>query len=154
MVEKIDITEKNVADVVVKQLAELDASKNMMDQYTQSVDPLNKQRVPADEEDDIEALEEELSACSESERRALYVSLDAALGALGAAPARCPRLAATRARLERLAFALAAPPAPPPNAPPATLAPLQAQHNAHKPRLALLNHTQSQSTRHQSRMGQ
>lgn len=72
---------------------------------------------------------QELSACSESERRALYVSLDAALSALGAAPARWPRLAAQRARLERLAFALAAPPAPPPDpapaAPPTTLAPLQ-----------------------------
>ncbi|XP_050559182.1 uncharacterized protein LOC118266793 [Spodoptera frugiperda] len=127
--EKIDMTEKNVADVVVKKLAELDASKNMMDQYRQSVDPLKKQPVQADEEDDIEALEEELSACSESERRALYVSLDAALSALGAAPARWPRLAAQRARLERLAFALAAPPAPPPDpapaAPPTTLAPLQ-----------------------------
>lgn len=32
------MTEKNVADVVVKKLAELDASKNMMDQYRQSVD--------------------------------------------------------------------------------------------------------------------
>ncbi|XP_022819474.1 uncharacterized protein LOC111351669 [Spodoptera litura] len=91
--EKIDITEKNVADVVVKKLAELDATKNMMDQYRQSVDPLKKHLVQADEEDDIEALEEELSACSESERRALYVSLDAALSALGAAPARWPRLA-------------------------------------------------------------
>ncbi|CAH1645907.1 unnamed protein product [Spodoptera littoralis] len=144
--EKIDITEKNVADVVVKKLAELDASKNMMDQYRQSVDPLKKHLVQADEEDDIEALEEELSACSESERRALYVSLDAALSALGAAPARCPRLAAQRARLERLAFALAAPPRPrptrrPPRPPRPRLRwrPCRAQHNAHTPRIAQLH---------------
>ncbi|XP_068629775.1 uncharacterized protein corn isoform X3 [Battus philenor] len=38
--EKIDVTEKNVADVVVKKLAELDASKNMMEQYRQSVEAL------------------------------------------------------------------------------------------------------------------
>lgn len=36
--DKIDMTEKNVADVVVKKLAELDASKNMMEQYRQSVE--------------------------------------------------------------------------------------------------------------------
>lgn len=36
--DKIDITEKNVADVVVKKLAELDASKNMMEQYRQSIE--------------------------------------------------------------------------------------------------------------------
>ncbi|KAJ8725846.1 hypothetical protein PYW08_004029 [Mythimna loreyi] len=122
--DKIDMTEKNVADVVVKKLAELDASKNMMEQYRQSVEMLKKQLAQAGEEDDIEAVEEELSACSESERRALYVSLDAALSALGGAPARCARLAATRARLERLAFALAAaPPAPAPPSPPAAPAP-------------------------------
>ncbi|XP_075969868.1 microtubule-binding protein cornetto isoform X2 [Anticarsia gemmatalis] len=38
--DKIDLTEKNVADVVVKKLAELDASKNMMEQYRQSVEAL------------------------------------------------------------------------------------------------------------------
>lgn len=36
--DKIDVTEKNVADVVVKKLAELDASKNMMEHYRQSVE--------------------------------------------------------------------------------------------------------------------
>ena len=36
--DKLDITEKNVADVVVKKLAELDASKNMMQQYRQSIE--------------------------------------------------------------------------------------------------------------------
>ncbi|PZC81673.1 hypothetical protein B5X24_HaOG212117 [Helicoverpa armigera] len=111
--DKIDMTEKNVADVVVKKLAELDASKNMMEQYRQSVETLKKQLAQAGEEDDIEAVEEELSGCSESERRALYASLDAALSALGGAPTRWSRLAAARARLERLAFALAAAPAPP-----------------------------------------
>ncbi|CAB3235046.1 unnamed protein product [Arctia plantaginis] len=120
--DKIDLTEKNVTDVVVKKLAELDASKNMMEHYRQSVETLKMQLAQAGEEDDFEAVEEELSACSESERRALYVALDGALLALGAAPgcARSPRLASLRARLERLAFALAAPPPPPPAAAPAT----------------------------------
>lgn len=57
-------------------------------------------------------LPQELSGCSESERRALYVSLDGALSALGGVAARWPRLHPHRARLERLAFALAAPPGP------------------------------------------
>ncbi|RVE44428.1 hypothetical protein evm_010905 [Chilo suppressalis] len=112
--DKIDVTEKNVADVVVKKLAELDASKNMMEQYRQSVEMLKKQLAQTGEDDDLEFLEEEFTSCSEEERRARYEALDAALAALSsrAATRAWPRLAALQLRLERLAFAAAAPPPP------------------------------------------
>ncbi|KAL0842325.1 hypothetical protein ABMA28_014453 [Loxostege sticticalis] len=42
--DKIDLTEKNVADVVVKKLAELDASKNLMEQYRQSIEVFTRFR--------------------------------------------------------------------------------------------------------------
>ncbi|XP_063620481.1 plectin-like isoform X2 [Cydia splendana] len=112
--DKIDVTEKSVADVVVKKLAELDASKNMMEQYRQSVEALKKQLAQTGEDDDLDFVEEELSACSEGERRLRYEALDAALGALaGRQPLvrAWPRLAALQRRLERLAFAVALPPA-------------------------------------------
>lgn len=112
--DKIDLTEKNVADVVVKKLAELDASKNMMEQYRQSVENLKKQLAQTGDEDDLEIVEEEVLACTETERRAAYEALDAALSALGAAPSRPARLTALRAGLERLAFVLASPPSPAP----------------------------------------
>ncbi|XP_061712562.1 uncharacterized protein LOC133521549 isoform X2 [Cydia pomonella] len=114
--DKIDVTEKNVADVVVKKLAELDASKNMMEQYRQSVEALKKQLAQTGEDDDLDFVEEELSVCSEGERRQRYEALDAALGALGARQPLVrawPRLAALQRRLERLAFAVAQPPPPP-----------------------------------------
>ncbi|CAH2228998.1 jg900, partial [Pararge aegeria aegeria] len=38
--DKIEVTEKNVADVVVKKLAELDACKNLMEQYQHSIEGL------------------------------------------------------------------------------------------------------------------
>lgn len=61
---------------------------------------------------------QELSSCSESSRRSLYAALDGALAALVAvANSSCPRLAALRTRLERLAFALASLPPPPPPPP-------------------------------------
>ncbi|XP_047988615.1 uncharacterized protein LOC125228189 isoform X2 [Leguminivora glycinivorella] len=56
--DKIDVTEKSVADVVVKKLAELDASKHMMEQYRQSVEALKKQLAQTGEEDDLDFLEE------------------------------------------------------------------------------------------------
>ncbi|XP_013195668.2 nuclease SbcCD subunit C [Amyelois transitella] len=106
--DKIDVTEKNVADVVVRKLAELDASKTMMEQYRHSIENLKKQLAQSgDDDDDLEFIEEELKCCSESERRTRYEALDAAASALSAA-ARWPRLAAVRARIERLAFAIAA----------------------------------------------
>ncbi|KAJ0180705.1 hypothetical protein K1T71_004109 [Dendrolimus kikuchii] len=115
--DRIDLTEKNVADVVLKKLAELDASKHMMEQYRHHVETLKKQLAQSSEEDNLEFVEEELASCSESERRARYEALDAALGALGEATrvgavAGWPRLAALHRRLERLAFAVAAPPPP------------------------------------------
>ncbi|CAK1581624.1 unnamed protein product [Parnassius mnemosyne] len=111
--DKIDVTEKNVADVVVKKLAELDASKNMMEQYRQSVETLRKQVAQYDEEDDVDMIEKELAGCDENERRQRYEALDSALAALAAVDGWA-RLAALQRRLERLAFALAAPPAPQP----------------------------------------
>ncbi|XP_059057044.1 uncharacterized protein LOC131850724 [Achroia grisella] len=114
--DKIDVTEKNVADVVVKKLAELEASKNMMEQYRQSIETLKNQLAQSGEEDDLEFVEEELRSCSESSRRQRYEALDAALTALAALP-DWPRVAALQRRLERLAFLLASPPPPP--APPA-----------------------------------
>ncbi|XP_072943872.1 uncharacterized protein corn [Epargyreus clarus] len=108
--DKLDVTEKNVADVVVKKLAELDASKHMMEQYRLNVETLKKQLAQSGEEDDIELIEAELSGCSEGERRARYAALDAALGALGGVAPHWPRAARLARRLERLAFALAAPP--------------------------------------------
>ncbi|CAH2073420.1 unnamed protein product, partial [Iphiclides podalirius] len=107
--DKIDVTEKNVADVVVKKLAELDASKNMMEQYRQSVETLRKQLAQSGEEDEVDFIEEELIGCGEIERRQRYEALDQALGALATVDG-WPRLAALQRRLERLAFALAAPP--------------------------------------------
>ncbi|KAM3962989.1 microtubule-binding protein cornetto [Aphomia sociella] len=125
--DKIDVTEKNVADVVVKKLAELEASKSMMEHYRQSIDTLKIQLAQTGEEDDLEFVEEELRSCSESERRQRYEALDAALSALAARPgALCawPRLAALHHRLERLAFLLASPPpAPPHPVPPTPAAP-------------------------------
>ncbi|KPJ05075.1 hypothetical protein RR46_04191 [Papilio xuthus] len=109
--EKIDVTEKNVADVVVKKLAELDASRHMMEQYRHSVEMLKKQLAQSGEEEEINFIEEELAGCGENERRQRYEALDAALGALAAVDG-WPRLAALQRRLERLAFALAAPPPP------------------------------------------
>ncbi|CAG4988427.1 unnamed protein product [Parnassius apollo] len=111
--DKIDVTEKNVADVVVKKLAELDASKNMMEQYRQSVETLKKQVAQYDEEDDVDIIEKELASCDENERRQRYEALDAALSALAAVDGWA-RASALQRRLERLAFALAAPPAPAP----------------------------------------
>ncbi|XP_014370229.2 uncharacterized protein LOC106720161 [Papilio machaon] len=107
--EKIDVTEKNVADVVVKKLAELDASRHMMEQYRHNVEMLKKQLAQSGEEEEINYIEEELAGCGENERRQRYEALDAALGALSAVDG-WPRLAALQRRLERLAFALAAPP--------------------------------------------
>ncbi|XP_053625657.1 nuclease SbcCD subunit C isoform X2 [Plodia interpunctella] len=107
--DKIDVTEKNVAEVVVRKLAELDASKNMVEQYRHSIENLKKQLAQSGEDDDLEFIEEELKCCSESERRQQYEALDAAAAALEPAR-RWPRLAALRLRLERLAFALASPP--------------------------------------------
>lgn len=114
--DKIDVTEKNVADVVVKKLAELDASKNMIEQYRQSIETLKNQLAQSGEEDDLQFVEEELRSCSESSRRQRYEALDAALSALATLPP-WPRVAALQRRLERLAFLLASPPAP--HSPPA-----------------------------------
>ena len=36
--DKIEVTEKNVADVVVKKLAELEACKTLMEEYQQSIE--------------------------------------------------------------------------------------------------------------------
>ncbi|XP_068629774.1 nuclease SbcCD subunit C isoform X2 [Battus philenor] len=107
--EKIDVTEKNVADVVVKKLAELDASKNMMEQYRQSVEMLKQLLAQSVEEDEMAFLEEELAGCGENERRQRYEALDSALSALSSVDGWA-RVAALQRRLERLAFALATPP--------------------------------------------
>ncbi|XP_049867439.1 uncharacterized protein LOC126367758 [Pectinophora gossypiella] len=119
--DKIDVTEKNVADVVVKKLAELEASKNLMEHYRHSIETLKNQLSQPGEEDELQLIEEELSSCDEAERRQLYGALDAALAALAARPRQLrawPRLAGLTARLERLAMALARP--PPPHALPLT----------------------------------
>lgn len=122
--DKIDMTERNVADVVVKKLAELDASKNMMEQYRQSIETLKRQ-LRQGEGDALDFVEEDVISCSESDRRERYEALDAALSALSCRPQAVvwPPLSALRAALERLAFALAAAPAPP-NAAIATQQPL------------------------------
>ncbi|CAH4037210.1 uncharacterized protein LOC123719223 isoform X1 [Pieris brassicae] len=108
--EKLDVTEKNVADVVVKKLAELDASKHMMEQYRTSIETLKNQLVQCTEEDDVEVIERELSSCEETERRLRYEAVEGALSSLSSLG--WPRLMPLRLRLERLAFALAAPPRP------------------------------------------
>ncbi|XP_063822187.1 nucleolin-like [Ostrinia nubilalis] len=128
--DKLDLTEKNVADVVVKKLAELDASKNLMEQYRQSIEALKKQVAQSGEEEELEFIEEELASCSESERRVRYEALDAALQALHARPRAIrswPRLRRLQRDLELLAFAVVAPapparpqPAPPPPQLPST----------------------------------
>ncbi|GBP14494.1 hypothetical protein EVAR_7773_1 [Eumeta japonica] len=108
--DKIDATERNVADVVVKKLAELDASKNMIDQYRQSIEALKRQLAQVGEIDDLDVLETELISCAENERRERYEAVDAALMAFSSrqgAVSAWPRLAALQARLERLAFAVA-----------------------------------------------
>ncbi|XP_052737496.1 uncharacterized protein LOC112044118 isoform X2 [Bicyclus anynana] len=112
--DKIEVTEKNVADVVVKKLAELDACKNLMEQYQHSIEVLKSQLAQRGEEDEIDLIEQELECCDEGERRRRCEAVEAALGALSHAP----RLLPLRRRLERLALALAAPPpAPSPRAP-------------------------------------
>ncbi|XP_022120450.2 uncharacterized protein LOC110996880 isoform X2 [Pieris rapae] len=108
--EKLDVTEKNVADVVVKKLAELDASKHMMEQYRHSIETLKNQLVQSTEEDDVEVIERELSSCEETERRLRYEAVEGALSSLSSLG--WPRLMPLRLRLERLAFALATPPRP------------------------------------------
>ncbi|XP_028038093.1 microtubule-associated protein futsch isoform X1 [Bombyx mandarina] len=105
--EKIDVTEKNVADVVVKKLAELDASKNMMEQYRQSVETLKNQLAHHDEEDDLDLIEEEAWSYGDVSRAECAGALCGAAAALRAS--RCARLAPLSARLQRLAAALAAP---------------------------------------------
>ncbi|XP_045785321.1 uncharacterized protein LOC123880936 [Maniola jurtina] len=112
--DKIEVTEKNVADVVVKKLAELDACKNLMEQYQHSIEVLKSQLAQRGEEDEIELIEQELECCDEGERRRRCEAVEAALGALSHAP----RLLPLRRRLERLALALAAPPPAPAPRPP------------------------------------
>ncbi|CAH2086167.1 unnamed protein product [Euphydryas editha] len=98
--DKIEVTEKNVADVVVKKLAELDACKNLMEQYQQSIEALKSQLAQYGEEDEIKLFEQELARCDEGERRRRLHALEAALSALGAAPRPLP-LARTLRRLAR-----------------------------------------------------
>ncbi|XP_073943397.1 uncharacterized protein [Choristoneura fumiferana] len=78
---------------------------------------LKRQLQQIGEDDDLEYVEEELSMCSEADRRQRYEALDAAAGALAArqhSVRAWPRLAALQRRLERLAFAAAQPPVLPP----------------------------------------
>ncbi|XP_047527947.1 uncharacterized protein LOC125064774 isoform X2 [Vanessa atalanta] len=56
--DKIEVTEKNVADVVVKKLAELDACKNLMEQYQQSIEALKSQLAQHGEEDEMKLFEQ------------------------------------------------------------------------------------------------
>ncbi|XP_045445686.1 rootletin [Melitaea cinxia] len=98
--DKIEVTEKNVADVVVKKLAELDACKNLMEQYQQSIEALKSQLAQYGEEDEIQLFEQELARCDEGERRRRLQALEAALSALAAAPRPLP-LARTLRRLAR-----------------------------------------------------
>ncbi|CAK1545168.1 unnamed protein product [Leptosia nina] len=109
--EKLDVTERNMADVVVKKLAELDASKHMMEQYRHSIEALKNQLVQSTEEDDVEIIEQELSSCDESERRLRYEAVEGALSSLSTLGS-WSRLHPLQLKLERLAFALAAPPRP------------------------------------------
>ncbi|XP_061383329.1 uncharacterized protein LOC116767275 isoform X2 [Danaus plexippus] len=115
--DKIEVTEKNVADVVVKKLAELEACKNLIEQYQQNIEALKNQVVQRVEEDDSELIEQELNSCDPNERSRRCEAVEAALSAL---PAR-PRLLPLRTRLQRLARALA--PASPPTPPPAHTSP-------------------------------
>ncbi|XP_037301900.1 LOW QUALITY PROTEIN: uncharacterized protein LOC119192169 [Manduca sexta] len=64
--DRIDSTEKNAADVVLKKLAELDASKNLMDHYRQSVETLKKRPPQCDEQDNIEFIEQECVGAARS----------------------------------------------------------------------------------------
>lgn len=106
--DRIDMTEKNVADVVLKKMAELDASKHMMEQYRQHVEMLKNQLAQTGEEDHLEFVEEDPASCSESERASRFTALEAALSALSeASVSGWPPLAPLRRRLERLACASA-----------------------------------------------
>lgn len=136
--EKIGDTEKNVADVVIKKLAELEANKNLMEQYKQTIEnmttEINEERSKKLEDPVVEASSSNgyatgpetgasspwrNSGLSRSQLRHQYEAIDHALSVLNAVQpvvAACPPLAALQAELETLCFHTAVEVTAPPSA--------------------------------------